>query len=437
VNNQLSYFRQVAMGKRPAEEVEEEVDPVEAKRLRKAAKKAAAEAAATAEAEPEVDPAEAKKARKAAKKAAAAAEEEGPPEVDEVEAKRARKAAKKAAAAAAAAEEEAPEVDAVEAKRARKAAKKAAADAAEIPADEVVAEPIAKRLPFSRKDEAAAEEEELTVFIRGLPFSCAEETIKKDFEECGEIVSWNFPMNEEGRPRGIAFAKYATKAAVEAALKFDNSDYGGRYLEVKQAWNGQQLAEINKSNAEKGKGKGDKGKGKSDKGKDKGKDGKGKGKGKDKNNSAMNSDFAVFVGGLPFSVDEEKVKAHFAACGEIASVRMPTWEDGSSKGIAFVRFTCDEHVEASIKLNETELEGRYMIVRRASDTKKGDKGKDGKGKDDKGKGGGKEGKSKGKDDKGKKGQGRSEDSLARFGAKVGNIVESTGTAKTFDESDEE
>ena len=42
----------------------------------------------------------------------------------------------------------------------------------------------------------------------------------------GEIVSFNFPMNEEGRPRGIAFAKYTSKAGVEAALKFDNSDSG-------------------------------------------------------------------------------------------------------------------------------------------------------------------------------------------------------------------
>merc|ERR1712054_588748 len=111
-----------------------------------------------------------------------------------------------------------------------------------------------------------------TVFVRGLPFSVEEEALKKDFAECGEIESLRLPINEEGKPRGIAFIKYTSKEGVEAALKFDDTEYGGRTINVSKAGEG-------------GKGKDGKGKGKDGKGKDgkwKGKDGKGKAKGKGK-----------------------------------------------------------------------------------------------------------------------------------------------------------
>merc|ERR1711957_502620 len=102
-----------------------------------------------------------------------------------------------------------------------------------------------------------------TVFVRGLPWSVDEESFKKDFTECGEIESLRMPLNEEGNPRGIAFCKFSTKEGMDAALKYDNTDYSGRTIFVTDA-------------AEGG------GKGKDGKAKGKGKDGKdGKGKGKD------------------------------------------------------------------------------------------------------------------------------------------------------------
>merc|ERR1719253_1844559 len=101
---------------------------------------------------------------------------------------------------------------------------------------------------------------DLTAFVRGLPFSVEEAQMRKDFEECGEIVSLRLPMNEEGKPKGIAFVEFKEKEGFEAALKFNETDYGGRTIYVSKAGEGG------------GKGKdGDKGKGK---GKDKGKKGK-------------------------------------------------------------------------------------------------------------------------------------------------------------------
>merc|ERR1711933_315875 len=107
---------------------------------------------------------------------------------------------------------------------------------------------------------------ELTVFVRGLPFSAEEATITKDFTECGEIENLKLPLNEEGKPRGICFIRFKTQEGMDAALKFDNTDYGGRTINVSKAGEG-------------GKGKDAKGMGKDGNGKDgKGKGKKGKGK---------------------------------------------------------------------------------------------------------------------------------------------------------------
>merc|ERR1711937_433703 len=107
---------------------------------------------------------------------------------------------------------------------------------------------------------------EFEIFIGGLPFSTTEDVLRKDFAECGEIVAFRMPLNDEGNARGIAFIEYADNESVEKALKFNGDDYGGRTLSVRKS-------------SDPPPAKGDKGKGK---------DGKGKG----------NKEFEIFVGGL-------------------------------------------------------------------------------------------------------------------------------------------
>merc|ERR1712066_332775 len=109
---------------------------------------------------------------------------------------------------------------------------------------------------------------ENTVFVRGLPYGTTEEVLKKDFAECGEIVTLRMPLNDEGQCRGIAFIKYSNKDGCDKAIEFNETDYGGRTIYVSMAGEG----------GEGGKGKSKDGKGKDGKGKDKGKGKKGKGK---------------------------------------------------------------------------------------------------------------------------------------------------------------
>merc|ERR1712147_147908 len=85
------------------------------------------------------------------------------------------------------------------------------------------------------KDGKGKVDDENTVFVRGLPFATTEEALKKDFAECGEIVSLRMPLNDEGSCRGIAFIKFSDKDGMDKAIKFNETDYGGRTIYVSDA----------------------------------------------------------------------------------------------------------------------------------------------------------------------------------------------------------
>ncbi|CAE8662621.1 unnamed protein product, partial [Polarella glacialis] len=109
-----------------------------------------------------------------------------------------------------------------------------------------------------------------------LSWDLSQETVEKDFAECGEFARCSMPKNEEGKPRGIAFIQFNDEEGVKKALEFNEQEYGGRTIYV------QMVADAATHAASKGgkDGKGKDGKdGKDGKGKDKGK-GKGKDKGK-------------------------------------------------------------------------------------------------------------------------------------------------------------
>ncbi|CAE7671622.1 unnamed protein product, partial [Symbiodinium pilosum] len=90
---------------------------------------------------------------------------------------------------------------------------------------------------------------DLTVHVKGLAWTLDEETIKTDFEECGELVSCRVPKNEEGNLKGFAFIEFKDEEAVKKALEFNETDYNGRRIYVSKA-----------SEGPKGKGKDGKGK---------------------------------------------------------------------------------------------------------------------------------------------------------------------------------
>jgi len=131
--------------------------------------------------------------------------------------------------------------------------------------------------------------DENTVFVRGLPFAATEETLNKDFGECGEIVTLRMPLNDEGSCKGFCFIKYSSKEGMDKALAFNETDYGGRTIYCSDA----AIKPEGKGKSKGKDGKDDKGKGKD------GKDGKGKGKkGKGKKGKASSESFAKNTGAM-------------------------------------------------------------------------------------------------------------------------------------------
>lgn len=95
---------------------------------------------------------------------------------------------------------------------------------------------------------------ENTVFLRGLPWAVTEDALRTNFAKCGEIERINMPMNEGGKSRGLAFIEYKTPEGVEAALRFDYMDYGGRIINVSKAEDNGKAKDGSRSHA-KAKGK--------------------------------------------------------------------------------------------------------------------------------------------------------------------------------------
>lgn len=80
---------------------------------------------------------------------------------------------------------------------------------------------------------AQAQADGLRVFVAGVAWHLKEETLWRDFEECGAIEDLFLMKDQQGNSRGRAFITFRDKAAVEAALLFDSTEYGGRTIYVK------------------------------------------------------------------------------------------------------------------------------------------------------------------------------------------------------------
>jgi RNA recognition motif-containing protein len=75
----------------------------------------------------------------------------------------------------------------------------------------------------------------------------------------------------------------------------------------------------------------------------------------------------IYVGNLPFKIEEEDLRKIFEAYGEVESVKIISDKfSGRSKGFGFVEMPDDDEARKSIdELNNTEFEGRNIVVNKA------------------------------------------------------------------------
>jgi RNA recognition motif-containing protein len=83
----------------------------------------------------------------------------------------------------------------------------------------------------------------------------------------------------------------------------------------------------------------------------------------------------IFVGSLPFSLEEADLRELFEAYGEVSTVKLISdRETGRSKGFGFVEMPDDESAQKAITgLNGTDVKGRSIAVSQAEEKKPNDR----------------------------------------------------------------
>ena len=74
----------------------------------------------------------------------------------------------------------------------------------------------------------------------------------------------------------------------------------------------------------------------------------------------------IFVGSLPWSINNDSLKELFAQYGEITeAVVINDRDSGRSKGFGFVTFTKEEEAQKALEMDGKEVEGRTIVVNMA------------------------------------------------------------------------
>ena len=192
--------------------------------------------------------------------------------------------------------------------------------------------PLKKPATTASKTPAKAPEAsgvEHKIYVKGLPWSASEADVKEFFKACGKIVSAETPLGDDGRSTGTAFVKFSQRKELEAALELDGQTWPGteRWLKIVEGAEKSDRKSIGASGGVKPEG----------------------------------CD-TVFVGNLPWDVEEGQLRDLFAAAGDVSSVRFATNEDGSFKGFGHVSFYNGDDTDAAVKLSGSDVNGRAIRV---------------------------------------------------------------------------
>ena len=78
----------------------------------------------------------------------------------------------------------------------------------------------------------------------------------------------------------------------------------------------------------------------------------------------MDNKKRLFIGNLPYSIDDNAMAELFAAYGTVVSAKVITDKySGRSKGFGFVEMSTEEEAQAAVEaLNESEVDGRNIVV---------------------------------------------------------------------------
>eukprot|EP00730_Choanoeca_flexa_P014396 TRINITY_DN6280_c0_g1_i1.p1 TRINITY_DN6280_c0_g1~~TRINITY_DN6280_c0_g1_i1.p1 ORF type:complete len:608 (+),score=219.06 TRINITY_DN6280_c0_g1_i1:73-1824(+) len=172
------------------------------------------------------------------------------------------------------------------------------------------------------------------VFVKDLPDEMTDEKFKEMFAPFGEITSFKLMKGREDKY--IGFVAYAESAQAKAAVAdMHEKDTDGRQLYVQRAQSKSERMAMLRRQYEQRK-------------------------------RAMQSKYQagnLYVRNFPDDFTEENLREMFSKYGNITSIKIAKYEDGSSKGFGFVCFSSQEEATAAqIELHSKMVEGRPLHV---------------------------------------------------------------------------
>eukprot|EP00045_Choanoeca_perplexa_P004529 m.38924 g.38924 ORF g.38924 m.38924 type:complete len:384 (+) comp12622_c0_seq1:40-1191(+) len=209
----------------------------------------------------------------------------------------------------------------------------------------------ARRQRAPKADSAARGPAEPTnkVYVGNLSWGVTDDDLYALMEPAGEIIQANIKYGNDGRSRGCGIVEYATVAdATNAINTLSGQEYDGRVMLVREDREAGKAASAAKpARAQPAR----------------------------RQRSAPRASSltkayggepgsTVYVGNLPWSVDEAMLNAHMSAAGTVVHAEVLRAGDGRSKGCGVVRFSAPaEAAQAIATLHDSEIEGRPLVVR--------------------------------------------------------------------------
>lgn len=187
------------------------------------------------------------------------------------------------------------------------------------------------------------------LFVKNLSYKITEDALWEHFGTFGTVTNVKMLFNKEtGRPTGLAFVGFESRAEAKAALANAGS-LDGRDLQCSFSNDkGKAAGRTPQTNNSRG--------------------------GYGNNNSYNNNDggfkkpaysgdaHTIFVGNLGFKTNENTIKKFFERAGNVVGIRIAKNEEGRSKGFCHVDFDSKDAVQSAIAYAGENLDGREVRV---------------------------------------------------------------------------
>ncbi|XP_076181119.1 spliceosome associated factor 3, U4/U6 recycling protein [Ptiloglossa arizonensis] len=168
-----------------------------------------------------------------------------------------------------------------------------------------VAPPPGFKIPEDDKMEVDNNQEiddKITVFVSNLDYTATEEEVRIALAPAGPITSFKMMRDYKGRSKGYCYVQLNNSEAVEKALKLDRTPIRGRPMFVSRC-------DPNKTTRTPGF----------------------------KYSQSLEKN-KLFVKGLPLTTTKEELEEIFKVHGALKEVRIVTYRNGHSKGLAYVEY---------------------------------------------------------------------------------------------------